>query len=76
MFSVFFTPGEVRDFAMANACDQEAFATYFQAMLEAGIYLPPSQFETCFLSGEHDDQAIEITLSAAKNAFAAVAKSR
>lgn len=76
MFSVFFTPGEVRDFAMANACDQEAFATYFQAMLEAGIYLPPSQFETCFLSGEHDDQAIEMTLSAAKNAFAAVAKSR
>ncbi len=73
MFSVFFTDKDVLNFADAQACDQEAFATYYKAMLEQGIYLPPSQFETCFVSGAHDRTALDKTIAAAQTAFAAAA---
>ncbi|MBQ9365211.1 MAG: aspartate aminotransferase family protein, partial [Schwartzia sp.] len=58
------------------ASDQKAFQTWFVTMLENGIYLAPSQFETIFMSGAHTDEDIEKTLAAAEKAFAAVAKMR
>ncbi len=76
MFGMFFTANEVYDYATAAAADQEAFKVWFRAMLEEGIYLAPSQFETIFMSGAHTDADIEKTLAAAEKGFAAVKKYR
>jgi len=73
MFCAFFTTGEVHDWQTAAACDTKAFATYFRAMLEAGIYLAPSQFETAFVSQAHTDADIEATIAAARNCFKLIA---
>ena len=73
MWSCFFSRGPIRNFDDAAACDTEAFARFFGAMLERGVLLPPSQYETCFLSTSHDAEAIERTLAAAPAAFAAAA---
>jgi glutamate-1-semialdehyde 2,1-aminomutase len=64
MFSVFFTGGQVRDFADAQQQDTTAFAAFFHAMLDQGVYLPPSAFEVWFLSAAHDDRAVDRILSA------------
>ena len=72
MFGLFFNAHHVRDYATSAASDQEAFKVWFRAMLEQGIYLAPSQFETIFLSGAHTDADIETTLAASEKAFAAV----
>ena len=74
MFGLFFSEHEVYDYATAAAADQEAFKVWFRAMLEEGIYLAPSQFETIFMSGAHTDADIETTLAAAEKGFAAVKK--
>ena len=71
MFGLFFTEAEtVTGFAGANACDLARFKTFFHAMLEHGVYLAPSAFETGFVSSAHDDAAIQDTLEAAEQAFA------
>jgi glutamate-1-semialdehyde 2,1-aminomutase len=69
MFCTFFTKGEVYDWTTASACDTGAFARYFRAMLEEGIYLAPSQFETAFASIAHTDADIERTIAAARKVF-------
>ena len=74
MFGIFFSEKEVYDYADAEAADQEAFKVWFKAMLEQGIYLAPSQFETLFMSGAHSEEGIDRTIEAAGRAFAAVAK--
>ena len=74
MFGIFFSEKEVYDYADAEAADQEAFKVWFKAMLEQGIYLAPSQFETLFMSGAHSDEDIDRTIEAAGKAFAAVAE--
>src|SRR5207244_9259292 len=53
MFTWFFTSGPVTDWASASKSDTKAFGRYFQAMLDNGVYLPPSQFEAAFLSTDH-----------------------
>jgi glutamate-1-semialdehyde 2,1-aminomutase len=59
LFSVFLgVHGEVRDFAQAKAQSSAAYAAFFHAMLNRGVYLPPSPFEAWFLSAAHDDSAI------------------
>ena len=75
MFSIFFNDGKVKDYASSAASDQEAFKVWFRAMLEQGVYLAPSQFETLFLSLAHTDEDIDRTIAAAEKAFAAVKKS-
>lgn len=72
MFSLFFNEGKVKDYASSAASDQEAFKVWFRAMLEQGIYLAPSQFETLFLSLAHTDEDIDRTIAAAEKAFAQV----
>jgi glutamate-1-semialdehyde 2,1-aminomutase len=69
MFCAFFTNQEVTDWSTASTCDTKAFAKYFRAMLEQGIYLAPSQFETAFVSIAHSDAALEQTIAAADKAF-------
>lgn len=71
MFGIFFTDKEVVDFETAKTCDTERFAKFFKAMLEQGIYLAPSQFESGFLSTAHTEADIEATLAAADKAFEA-----
>ena len=75
MFSIFFNESKVKDYASSAASDQEAFKVWFRAMLEQGIYLAPSQFETLFLSLAHTDEDIDRTIAAAEKAFATVKKS-
>jgi len=66
MFTLFFSPGPVTDYDSALKSDTKRYAAYFRQMLEAGIYLPPSQFEANFLSTAHTDPQIENTLAAVK----------
>lgn len=70
MLGMFFNENEVCDYDTAAASDQERFKKWFAAMLERGIYLAPSQFETIFISGAHTEGDIEKTLHAADEAFA------
>ena len=76
MFSIFFSENAVKDYAASAACDQEAFKVWFRAMLEQGIYLAPSQFETLFLSLAHTDEDIGRTIAASEKAFAQVQASK
>lgn len=76
MFGIFFNEKEVWDYEDAAASDQEAFKVWFKSMLEQGIYLAPSQFETLFMSGAHTHEDIDRTIMAAGEAFRAVAELR
>jgi glutamate-1-semialdehyde 2,1-aminomutase len=76
MFTWFFTANRVTDFESASTSDTAAFARFHQAMLDHGIWLPPSQYEAAFLSTAHTMDDTKTTIAAAKEAFAAVAGSR
>ncbi len=69
MFTVFFGVDEVHDYATAMRSDTQLFARYFHGMIERGIYLPPSQFETAFISLVHSEAEIEETVAAAREVF-------
>ena len=69
MFSFFFSPGPVKTFAQVMNADTARFSRFFRAMLDAGVYLAPSPFESGFVSAAHDDADIDQTLEAAKGAF-------
>ncbi len=71
MFTWFFTSKAVTDFTSAATSDTEAFGRFHRAMMEAGVWLPPSQFEAAFVSTTHGEAEIEMTLAAARKAFAA-----
>jgi glutamate-1-semialdehyde 2,1-aminomutase len=68
MFTWFFQPEEVHDWGTAAKSDTAAFGKFHNAMLEKGIYLPPSQYEAMFLSAAHTDEDIEQTIAAAMKA--------
>jgi glutamate-1-semialdehyde 2,1-aminomutase len=74
MFTNFFTPDPVTDEASAKRSDTAAYATYFHALLERGVYQAPSQFESGFVSLAHTEENIATTVAAAREAFAAVAQ--
>jgi glutamate-1-semialdehyde 2,1-aminomutase len=64
MFTLFFTNEKVTDFDTAKTSDTGAFSAYFRRMLESGVYLPPSQFEACFVSAAHTRQDMNKTIRA------------
>jgi glutamate-1-semialdehyde 2,1-aminomutase len=64
MFTLFFTTSEVIDFDSAKTSDTKLFTGYFNQMLENKVYLPPSQFEACFISAAHDKQDFDKTVRA------------
>ena len=70
MFTWFFTADAVSNWNSASKCNTAAFGRFFRAMLDAGIYLPPSQFEAAFLSTAHSKEDIEATIGAARRSFA------
>ena len=65
LLTVFFREGLPRNFTEARESDTDAFARFFHTMLDAGVVLPPSQFEAWFVSSAHDDAVIERTIEAA-----------
>jgi glutamate-1-semialdehyde 2,1-aminomutase len=71
LLTVFFSEEPVRDYDDAKACDTERYAAFCRAMLDRGVYLPPSQFEAWFPSLAHTEAHVERTLEAAREAFAA-----
>jgi len=73
MFTVFFTSLPVTDFQTAKASDTGRYAKFFHALLDRGVYFPPSQFETCFVSLAHTPNNIRATIHAAREAFRAAA---
>ncbi len=72
MWTWFFNPGPVTNYAQAAQSDAAAFGRFHRAMLDSGVWLPPSQFEAAFLSTAHGDAEVEATLAAAREAFQAV----
>jgi len=73
LLTPFFTSHPVRDYQSALTADTAAYGRFFRAMLEAGIYPPPSQFEAWFLSGAHTRKDVDATIKAARKAMKVVA---
>jgi glutamate-1-semialdehyde 2,1-aminomutase len=69
LVTLFFSQAPVTDFAAAAGCDLEAHGRFCRAMLERGVYPPPSQFEAWFVSLAHDEVAIDTTIAAAAEAL-------
>ncbi len=70
MITLFFTDHDIRNLDDVNHCDFEAFKRYFHNMLDAGVYLAPSQYEAGFISLAHDDSLIQQTLEISAQSFA------
>ncbi len=72
MFTWFFSGEAVMEYESASRSDTSQFAAFHRAMIEAGVWLPPSQFEAAFLGIAHGEEEIRATLAAAKEYFAKV----
>jgi glutamate-1-semialdehyde 2,1-aminomutase len=72
MFSIFFTSSAVSNFDHVANSNTAAFNRFFHAMLDEGVYLAPSAFETGFVSTAHSQQLLDATIAAADNALASV----
>ena len=70
MFTWFFTGVQVNDFAAAATSDTAAFGRFHRGMMEAGVWLPPSQFEAAFLSTAHGEEEVQLMFEAARMALA------
>jgi glutamate-1-semialdehyde 2,1-aminomutase len=73
MMTWFFTPAAVTDYESAKHSETGRFKAFFHAMIERGIYLPPSQFEALFVSAAHSPEDIRRTAAAAAESFAIAA---
>jgi len=71
MWTWFFTQEPVTDYAQAALSDTASFGRFHNAMLDAGVWLPPSQFEAAFLSTAHGEEEVQATIAAAREAFKA-----
>jgi glutamate-1-semialdehyde 2,1-aminomutase len=70
MFGLFFTDAkQVVNFAEAGQCDVEAFKSFYHRMLDRGVYLAPSAYETGFMSSAHTNDHIDATIAAARESF-------
>jgi glutamate-1-semialdehyde 2,1-aminomutase len=69
MMTVFFSKEKITNYKKAKKCNIKNFAKYFALMLESEIYLPPSQFETFFISDAHSDEDIEKTIEIVRKVF-------
>ncbi len=69
MLGLAFSHKPVRNYADARACDHERFAKFFHAMLDRGVWLPPSGYEAMFVSSAHDDECVDQIIAAATESF-------
>jgi glutamate-1-semialdehyde 2,1-aminomutase len=74
MWGFFFHPGPVHDFAQAKQADAELFGRFHRAARGAGVFLPPSAFEACFVSTVHTDDVIDATLERLTDALVRAAR--
>ena len=74
LLTLFFTGSPVVDFSTAKTTDTDSFAAFFRGMLQGGVYLPPSQFESWFVSTAHGDEEIRATLDCAARALQEIGK--
>jgi glutamate-1-semialdehyde 2,1-aminomutase len=74
LFSVFFTDNVVVDYASAKSQSAVAYAAFFHAMLQRGVYLPPSAYEAWFVSAAHDEVAMQLIADALPHAATAAAQ--
>ena len=72
MITPFFLDSPVQNYADALRCDTQAYARFFRTMLDAGVMLPPSQFEAWFISSAHTEGDIDQTIDHAREAFKAI----
>jgi glutamate-1-semialdehyde 2,1-aminomutase len=72
MFTFFFNPGPVTDWDCASQSDIKRFGAFFRGLLEAGVYLPCSQYEAAFLSAAHTAEDIDATIATAEKVLAGV----
>ena len=76
MYQIFFTNKEVLDYTCAKHSNVAMFTAYFQELLKQGVFIPPSQYETCFISTAHTDDDLKFTIEAFNKALVAAAKAR
>jgi glutamate-1-semialdehyde 2,1-aminomutase len=76
MYQIFFTKEEVRDYSCAKHSDTKIFMAYFHELLQQGVFIPPSQFETCFVSAAHSEEDLKHTINAFDKALAKGAKEK
>ncbi|MGH7536604.1 MAG: aspartate aminotransferase family protein, partial [Gemmatimonadales bacterium] len=69
MVTPFFTAAPVRDYAQAKRTDRAAYNAFFHAMLDGGVYLPPSAFEAAFTSAVHGEVELEVVEAALATAW-------
>jgi glutamate-1-semialdehyde 2,1-aminomutase len=72
MLTLFFTGDEVTGYDSARGADVGRYGSFFRAMREEGVNLPPSQFEAWFVSAAHSDDDVERTVKAARSALSAI----
>jgi glutamate-1-semialdehyde 2,1-aminomutase len=72
MWTWFFTDGPVTNYEQAAKSESAGFARFHRAMLDQGVWLPPSQFEAAFLGTAHGEAEIAATIAAARGAFEAM----
>jgi len=72
LLTAFFSAKTVVDYESARQADIKLFARFFQQLLSAGIYWPPSQFEAAFISLAHTDEDIQLTLGVIKKALSSL----
>jgi glutamate-1-semialdehyde 2,1-aminomutase len=72
MFTFFFTEKQVTDWESASSCDTAKFGSFHGAMMNDGVWLPPSQFEAAFMSAAHAPLDVDDTIAAAREALALV----
>jgi glutamate-1-semialdehyde 2,1-aminomutase len=74
LYQIFFTDKSITDYACAKNSNLQMFTAYFQELMRQGVFIPPSQFETCFVSNEHTDEDLKFTINAFDKALAAASK--
>jgi len=74
MFQLFFADSEVYDYESAKKADKAKFMLYQHKLLENGVFIPPSQFETCFVSSAHSKEDVEKTVEAVEESLRSVLK--
>jgi glutamate-1-semialdehyde 2,1-aminomutase len=76
LYQIFFTNQPVTDYACAKSSSTKMFTAYFQELLRQGVFIPPSQFETCFVSAAHTEEDLKFTINAFDKALKAASKER
>ena len=76
MYQIFFTSNPVTDYACAKNANTRMFTAYFNELMKQGVFIPPSQFETCFLSTAHTEEDLKHTIVAFDKALAKAAKEK